>query len=170
MSSVPTFPVSGSVVVLFADGGAADRYLKIDLSSGSIKEIGLNNQGHLLVGDCTGAALLSPNAAFVAKCLNQSIGIFTKADGELKVSCPVNGLVINGYVWDSHSRLVGILAHSVRVSLAPQYWLHALSGHPMQFESYSIIVCNTTNGRSRVLNNLFAGHYSFAQIKGWING
>jgi hypothetical protein len=97
----------------------------------------------------------SPGHKFVAECRNDGlpVGIGSKSDqfilrrtGETTVLYQsVLGQQISGFLWSPDSHAIAVLTQNVRVSWNPRYWFYALSGHPVQFETYQVHAIGVDN-------------------------
>ena len=95
----------------------------------------------------------SPDRKFLATCTGDVLAtmIGAKPDqfaiakvSSAAVECRgLKGRAIGGFLWSPDSKAVAVLAYDTRVSLNPRYWFYALSGHPVQFETYYLNIVDT---------------------------
>jgi hypothetical protein len=92
----------------------------------------------------------SPNGNFVAGCNGSPVPSRIQSSPDIFSIAPMNskpepcrglrGKKIVGFVWSPDSKAIAVLSSTVRVSFNPRYWFYALSGHPMQYETYYLNV------------------------------
>ncbi len=83
-----------------------------------------------LMAACSGPSRGSTNDQFVLRQTDSKAVIY---QGDLHQR-------IEDSQWSKDSKGIALLAMTVRVSLNPLYWFHALSGHPVQYETYFLHV------------------------------
>jgi hypothetical protein len=92
----------------------------------------------------------SPSGNFIASCNGSLVPSMVGASPDSFLIAPTNakgetfrglrGKQIWGFVWSPDSKAIAVLSSDVQVSYNPRYWFYALSGHPMQYETYYLNV------------------------------
>ena len=120
---------------------------------------------------------LSPNHKFVAECSGTGTPTspFSKPDHFTLRQAGSKAIVyqtdlreeIIGSRWAQDSRAIAVLSMTVRVSLNPLYWFFALSGHPVQYETYFLHVIDVESLKVSTFKIPIEGSSSAGYIVGW---
>lgn len=94
----------------------------------------------------TNPTSVSPNTKLIAACSGQRPGstddrfVLRQADPKTIIYQSDLHQRIEDSEWSTDSKGIALLAETIHVSLNPLYWFLALSGHPVQYETYFLHV------------------------------
>ncbi|HEV7551971.1 MAG TPA: hypothetical protein VGP65_09815 [Candidatus Angelobacter sp.] len=119
----------------------------------------------------------SPNGNFVAGCNGSLVPSMVEARPDIFLIAPTHSIAapcpglrgkeIVGFVWSPDSKAIAVLSSTVRVSFNPRYWFYALSGHPMQYETYYLNVIEPISRRVVSFEIPFQTSFGRAQLLSW---
>lgn len=121
----------------------------------------------------TSPTSVSPNSKLIAWCSGQRPGStddrFVLRQADSKTIIYQNDLHqrIEDSQWSKDSKGIALLAETVRVSLNPLYWFFALSGHPVQYETYFLHVINVETLKVTTFKLPIEGSSSSGYIVTW---
>ena len=121
--------------------------------------------------------LSSPNRNFIAGCSGSPVPSRIQSSPDIFLIAPTNskpepcqgfrGKKIVGFVWSPDSKAIAVLSSTTQVSYNPRYWLYALSGHPMQYESYYLNVIEPRTRKVVSFEIPFQTSFGRAQMLEW---
>lgn len=129
---------------------------------------------HILSSCYTNPTSVSPNTKLVAACSGPPRGstndqiILRQADSKAIIYQSDLHQSIEDSEWSKDSKGIALLAMTVRVSLNPLYWFLALSGHPVQYETYFLHVIDVETLKVATFKLPIEGSSSGGYIVTWI--
>lgn len=147
--------VDGAIIVDVLSPGEKHNRFAISPREGTITSLAESANSQLTDGgtvtpglsSCyTSPTSVSPNTKLIAACSGQLPGstddrfVLQQADPKTIFYQSELHQRIEDSEWSADSKGIALLAKTVRVSLNPLYWFLALSGHPVQYETYFLHV------------------------------
>jgi hypothetical protein len=129
---------------------------------------------HILSSCYTNPTSVSPNTKLVAACSGPPRGsandqfVLRQADSKAIIYQSDLHQSIEDSEWSKDSKGIALLAMTVRVSLNPLYWFLALSGHPVQYETYFLHVIDVETLEVATFKLPIEGSSSGGYIVTWI--
>jgi hypothetical protein len=121
----------------------------------------------------TNPTSVSPNTKLIAACSGQRPGstddrfVLWQANSKAIIYQSDLHQRIEDSEWSTDSKGIALLAETVRVSLNPLYWFLALSGHPVQYETYFVHVIDVETSKVATFKLPIEGSSSGGYIVTW---
>lgn len=118
---------------------------------------------HKYVAECKGvyAHIANERDQFILRRSVESTILYRREFG--------SSILISGFLWSQDSRAIAVLTHTVHLHLFwnPLYWVYALSGHPVQSETYDLHVIDVANLNATEFKVPFEARSSMGKLVGW---
>jgi hypothetical protein len=123
---------------------------------------------------------VSPDQRFAAECLGTvaPTNVGSKPDHFILRETGSKRILYQGdlpeaiidSLWSRDSQAIAVLTMTVHVSLNPRYWFYALSGHPMQYETYFLHVIEVPAGNVTTFKVPLEASVSAGYLLAWQEG
>jgi len=117
---------------------------------------------HKVVAECRGDAVATITGSkpdeFILRSAESPVILYQRSLGQR----------ICGFLWSPDSRAIAVLTQTVHISLNPRYWFYALSGHPMQYESYYLHAIDVANFHVASFKIPLEASFSTGELISWM--